>query len=143
MSFPIICLIHIYVHDELPVIHLIHICLRQIDRIFRRVADVLKIPEELLHVTRSAEDIQVVHYDVGQEYFAHHDWQASDKPNTRFATLLLYLDTPAEGAGGETGFPLAFNAKGLHLRPPQVSRYVSWSVYFTDACPLTFFALES
>jgi len=60
------------------------------------------------------EDLQVVHYQPGQEYKAH--WDACDpskkleciednkKGGLRFATFLLYLNDDMEG--GETEFPL-------------------------------------
>ena len=39
-----------------------------------RAADLLQIDEKKLSAVDAAEDIQVVHYDVGQKYDAHHDW---------------------------------------------------------------------
>ena len=33
----------------------------------------------------------MVHYEHGQKYDPHHDWGVSGKPESRFATLLLYL----------------------------------------------------
>jgi prolyl 4-hydroxylase len=63
-----------------------------------------------------------VHYDVGQEYTAHHDfgyarYRQKGQP-ARFATLLLYLN---EGmVGGETQFPRWVNAEtseGLNVVP--------------------------
>jgi hypothetical protein len=39
-----------------------------------RAADLLQIDEKKLNAVDAAEDIQVVHYDVGQKYDAHHDW---------------------------------------------------------------------
>ena len=44
-------------------------------------------------ILSQAEQIQLVHYSIGQKYDAHHDW-AVQEPSTRFATLLLYLNTP-------------------------------------------------
>ena len=69
-----------------------------------------------------AEALQLVHYDVGQEYTAHHDFgyadfSRKDQP-ARFATLLLYLNEPEEG--GATQFPRYINAdtrSGLHVEP--------------------------
>lgn len=100
-----------------------------VDSIYRRAADVLRIDEALLRNRRKhefpdfpapgragkqtiAEALQLVHYDVGQEYTAHHDFgypdvMHPDQP-ARFATLLLYLN---EGMiGGETAFPRWINA---------------------------------
>jgi len=39
-----------------------------------RAADLLQIDEKRLQSSKAAEDIQVVHYNVGQKYDAHHDW---------------------------------------------------------------------
>ena len=39
-----------------------------------RAADLLQVDEKKLQSINAAEDIQVVHYDVGQKYEAHHDW---------------------------------------------------------------------
>lgn len=107
------------------------------DTIYRRAADVLRIDEALLRPrsvdeypqmdnnTRSlAEALQLVHYDVGQEYTAHHDFGYAKYNNekkqqpARFATLLLYLNEPEEG--GATQFPRWANAEtneGLNVEP--------------------------
>mmetsp|Transcript_21778 Transcript_21778/g.52659 ORF Transcript_21778/g.52659 Transcript_21778/m.52659 type:complete len:534 (+) Transcript_21778:52-1653(+) len=105
-----------------------------IDSIYRRAADLLRIDEALLrprsadehaHLssTRSlAEALQLVHYDPGQEYTAHHDFgyadfSRKDQP-ARFATLLLYLNEGMEG--GATEFPRWVNADtptGLRVEP--------------------------
>ncbi|KAL7544259.1 hypothetical protein ACHAWF_007638 [Thalassiosira exigua] len=102
--------------------------------IYRRVADVLQVDEALLrkrspeehpHLkTRSsiAEQLQLVHYDVGQEYTAHHDFgynRMNDKYQpSRSINMLLYLNDVEEG--GETSFPRWLNAetKGpLNVKP--------------------------
>lgn len=101
-----------------------------VDSIYRRAANVLNIDEALmrhrkpdefpdypskLHPKRQsiAEPLQLVHYDVGQQYTAHHDfgYSPTDSPyqGARFATLLLYLNEGMEG--GETSFPRAVNAE--------------------------------
>lgn len=105
-----------------------------IDTIYRRAADLLRIDEALLRprskeehpqLSKSsslAEALQLVHYDVGQEYTAHHDFgyadfSRKDQP-ARFATLLLYLNEGMEG--GETQFPRWVNAEtrqGLDVKP--------------------------
>lgn len=105
-----------------------------IDTIYRRAADLLRIDEALLrprskdeysHLKSSqslAEALQLVHYDVGQEYTAHHDFgyadfHRKDQP-ARFATLLLYLNEGMEG--GATQFPRWVNAEtreGLNVEP--------------------------
>ena len=95
------------------------------DAIFRRGADVLKIHEAMFR-TRGAEemnsyttdkspineDLQIVHYDQGQQYTAHHDFGYPDsRPNapSRSINLCMYLND--EGlVGGETAFPRARNA---------------------------------
>lgn len=104
------------------------------DTIYRRAADLLRIDEALLRPRSEdehpelgsrrslAEALQLVHYDVGQEYTAHHDFgyardQQADQP-ARFATLLLYLNEGMEG--GATQFPRWINAEtseGLNVEP--------------------------
>jgi len=105
-----------------------------IDAIYRRAADLLRIDEALLRPrspeehpnlsnTRSlAEAMQLVHYEVGQQYTAHHDFGYGNAMKTnqpaRFATLLLYLNEGMEG--GETQFPRWRNAhtgRGLDVEP--------------------------
>lgn len=59
--------------------------------------------------TENGEDIQVLRYEYGQKYEAHHDY-FSDKVNIvrgghRLATVLMYLSDV--GKGGETVFPNA------------------------------------
>jgi len=99
-----------------------------IDTIYRRAADLTRIdeallrtrsPDELKHITHQstlAEPLQLVHYDLTQEYTAHHDFGYShidDKlQGDRFCTLLLYLN---EGMiGGETAFPRYVNGETFH-----------------------------
>lgn len=97
------------------------------DAIIRRGADVLQIdeamfrhrdPDEInLFYTSSSspitEELQIVHYDVGQEYTAHHDFGFPDStPNapSRSINLCFYLND--EGlVGGETAFPRARSAE--------------------------------
>lgn len=104
------------------------------DAIYRRAADLMRIDEALLR-ERSAdevpelkskrkisEDLQLVHYEGGQEYTAHHDFGFSriddESQGARFATILFYLN---EGmTGGETSFPRYVNAetfKSLEVTP--------------------------
>jgi prolyl 4-hydroxylase len=96
-----------------------------IDAIYRRAADLMRIDEALLRKRDSterpdyeslgslAEHLQLVHYDPGQQYTAHHDFgfsDLSDLQGARFGTLLLYLND--EGlVGGETTFPRWVNAE--------------------------------
>mmetsp|Transcript_41780 Transcript_41780/g.126759 ORF Transcript_41780/g.126759 Transcript_41780/m.126759 type:complete len:271 (+) Transcript_41780:957-1769(+) len=95
-----------------------------IDAIYRRAADLIHIDEALLRYRGDgehpdlgteksiAESLQLVHYGVGQEYTAHHDfgYRALNDPKqeARFLTLLLYLNEPQ--GGGETSFPRWVNA---------------------------------
>lgn len=104
--------------------------------IFRRAADVLRIDEALLRQREPGElsdvlplshdkineDLQVVHYDKGQQYTAHHDFSfpkgPGNKHKTRSINLCMYLnDVPA---GGQTSFPRWRNAEtpnSLDVRP--------------------------
>lgn len=111
-----------------------------IDAIYRRAADLLQIDEAMMRhrpdgelsdlpTTRPiVEQLQLVHYDVGQEYTAHHDFaypSINDQfQQARYATLLLYLN---EGMrGGETTFPRWSNAETFEqLRVvPQIGKAV-------------------
>jgi prolyl 4-hydroxylase len=99
-----------------------------IDAIYRRSADLVRIDEALLRsrsdseypdlpTQRSiAETLQLVHYKVGQEYTAHHDFGYtpvdSYHQEARFLTLLFYLNEGMEG--GETSFPRWANAETFH-----------------------------
>lgn len=103
------------------------------DTIYRRAASLLGMDESLFrhrsydHLDIAshnslAEMMQVVRYQVGHEYTAHHDWTHPYSYNryqpTRFATLLLYLNEPTEG--GETTFPRAVTPTkhdGLTVKP--------------------------
>eukprot|EP00934_Nitzschia_sp_Nitz4_P006262 Nitzschia sp. Nitz4//scaffold46_size129759//10381//12033//NITZ4_003480-RA/size129759-snap-gene-0.1-mRNA-1//1//CDS//3329552532//6252//frame0 len=97
-----------------------------VDAIYRRAADLTQIdeacfrnrvtPEEIQLVPNStvsvAERLQLVHYDVGQQYTPHHDFATpglEDGQPSRFATLLLYLNEGMDG--GETSFPRWLNGK--------------------------------
>ena len=104
-----------------------------VDTLYRRAADVLQMDESLLRhasphhdkfATHHAisEDLQLVHYQKGQEYTPHHDFIYPSIANrhqpTRFATLLIYLQSPKEG--GETVFPRSMQTAhhdGLQVVP--------------------------
>ena len=78
------------------------------ETLYMRAADLLQIDEQDLKPNKAAEDIQVVHYSVGQKYDAHHDWGVSGYPESRYITLLIYLnDMNDDESGGETSFPKA------------------------------------
>jgi prolyl 4-hydroxylase len=103
------------------------------DTIYRRAAFLLGMDESLFrhrsheHLEIAShnslsESLQVVRYQQDQEYTAHHDfvhpYQHNRHQPTRFATLLLYLNTPKKG--GETVFPRATNPTnhdGLSISP--------------------------
>lgn len=88
------------------------------ETLYRRAADLLQIDEKHLMRSVGAEDMQVVHYVNGQKYDSHHDWGVSGYPESRFLTLLLYLnDMAAPDAGGETSFPKAADGRGIKVHP--------------------------
>ena len=60
-----------------------------VDWIIRRIGDVVNVKESHLWDTIGAESLQVVNYQVGQEYKAHHDWR-NNRVQTRFMTFLMY-----------------------------------------------------
>jgi hypothetical protein len=77
-----------------------------IREIERRIAQITGIPVE------NGEGIQVLRYEVGQEYKPHYDFFPDEDPGSkvhtarggqRIATFLMYLNTPEEG--GATVFP--------------------------------------
>jgi len=96
-----------------------------VDVVFRRAADLLQIDEACFRYRRDdekqlvegsmapiSERLQLVHYDVGQQYTPHHDFSVPDLKDgqtSRFATILFYLNEGMEG--GETSFPRWLNAK--------------------------------
>lgn len=74
----------------------------------QRISDLTGLPVE------NGEGIQLLRYDVGQEYRKHYDYFNPDRETTphhikrggqRIATFLMYLNTP--DGGGETTFPHA------------------------------------
>ncbi|KAJ4803419.1 2-oxoglutarate (2OG) and Fe(II)-dependent oxygenase superfamily protein [Rhynchospora pubera] len=113
------------------------------DKIIRtieeRIADVTFIPVE------HGEDLQVLHYEVGQKYEPHYDYFTgkfkTEHIGQRIATLLMYLSDVEEG--GETVFPSAiFNSsslpyynglsscakKGLSVKPKRGDALFFWSL---------------
>lgn len=85
-----------------------------IDKIDQRLAKLTEWPYE------NGEGLQVLRYEPGQEYVAHHDWFSPDVPGSatvighagnRVGTIVLYLNDVEEG--GATSFP----ESGLHVMP--------------------------
>jgi prolyl 4-hydroxylase len=104
-----------------------------IDAIYRRSADLMQVDEAYMR-TRTAEEmpdlkskgsnseqLQLVHYDPGQQYTPHHDFAIptlTEGQPMRFSTILLYLNEGMEG--GETTFPRWLNAEStdrLKVKP--------------------------
>ncbi|MDQ0229012.1 2OG-Fe(II) oxygenase [Metabacillus malikii] len=67
-----------------------------VERIDKRLAQIMNIPVE------HSEGLQVLHYEVGQEFKAHHDYFVAAE-NTRISTIVMYLSDVEHG--GETYFP--------------------------------------
>ena len=104
-----------------------------IDSLYKRAADLLQLDERiLLTVTgdnNAVEEMQVVHYQVGQKYDTHHDWGVSGYPESRYITLLLYLTDPLhERAGGETSFPKGNNGMGFKVLPKRGSAVLFYNL---------------
>jgi prolyl 4-hydroxylase len=101
----------------------------EMETLFLRAADVLRVDEKLLNREAAAEDLQVVHYENGQKYDSHHDWGVSGYPESRFITLLLYLtDQPDKRAGGETSFPKADSGRGIKVHPGKGSAVLFYNL---------------
>ncbi|CAK8561889.1 unnamed protein product [Lathyrus sativus] len=110
-----------------------------VKRIEKRIADFTFIPVE------HGENLNVLHYEVGQKYDPHFDY-FRDKYNTRnggnrIATMLMYLSDVEEG--GETLFPAAevdFSSvpwwnelsdcgkKGLSIKPKMGNAILFWGM---------------
>src|SRR5690606_22576065 len=66
----------------------------------RRISELLQIP------VRFFEGLQILHYELGQQFAAHFDYFGANHPsseNNRICTLIMYLNDVE--AGGETSFP--------------------------------------
>eukprot|EP01084_Bolivina_argentea_P315259 546132_1 len=72
-----------------------------IDTIFRRIADVTMIDESHLWPSYGCEQLQVLKYDIGEQFYPHPDYNVNKK-GMRFLTFLMYLNDVEEG--GETEF---------------------------------------
>ena len=68
------------------------------------------------YIENLADGIQVLRYELGQAYVAHHDyfptrqsddhsWDPFEGGSNRFATVFLYLSDVEQGFGGQTVFP--------------------------------------
>ncbi|MHA0856379.1 2OG-Fe(II) oxygenase [Paenibacillus sp. CMAA1364] len=71
-----------------------------INTIENRISSLMQVP--IAH----AEGLQILHYEVGQEYKEHYDFFGLDHPssyNNRISTLVIYLNDVEEG--GETTLP--------------------------------------
>lgn len=113
------------------------------DEIYLRAAQVLQLDPELLqkpieddvhpHLHSIAESLQVVRYEKGQEYTAHHDFvypsQRHRYQPTRYATLLFYLNDNMKG--GHTVFPRAVNRSnrdGVRIKPQKGTAVLFYSL---------------
>ncbi|KAL5122541.1 putative prolyl 4-hydroxylase 10 [Glycine soja] len=104
-----------------------------------RIADFTFIPVD------NGEELQVLHYQVGEKYVPHHDYFMDDintaNGGDRIATMLMYLSDVEEG--GETVFPDAkgnFSSmpgwnelsvcgkKGLSIKPKMRNALLFWSI---------------
>jgi len=102
---------------------------KQTETLFKRAAHLLQIDEKLLTSLANAEDMQVVSYRDKQKYDAHHDWGVRGKPESRYITLLLYLnDKASPKAGGETSFPLAADGRGIKVHPGKGSAVLFYNL---------------
>lgn len=89
--------------------------------------------EQLLNISRldsyNTEDLQVIHYINGQKYDSHHDWGVSGYPESRYITLLLYLNDMASiDAGGETSFPKGADGRGMKVHPGKGSAVMFYNL---------------
>lgn len=85
-----------------------------INKIDQRISELLDWPES------RGEDLQILHYENGEQYIPHHDYFHEEyegsrsiiqRGGNRVATLLMYLATPSQG--GSTSFPDV----GLNIYP--------------------------
>jgi prolyl 4-hydroxylase len=115
-----------------------------IDAVYRRAADVLRLdeallrhrePDEIPDMPTSApinEALQIVHYNEGQEYTAHHDFgYPKGTPNSpsRSINLCMYLNDVEEG--GKTSFPRWRNGEtsaSLDVKPEKLKAMIFYMV---------------
>lgn len=79
-----------------------------------RIASILSVP--LAYIRTKAEDLQVVRYNEGGVFKAHHDSSAF---HPRLFTALVYLNSVPAGVGGETYFPFANSTTYTFIRSQQ------------------------
>lgn len=91
-------------------------------KIEKRLSYIMGIPEE------HGEELQLLHYSIGQEYKAHFDFFSSKNhpvKNPRISTLVIYLNDVEEG--GATFFPkLNFSVS------PQKGRAVYFEYFYNN-----------
>jgi prolyl 4-hydroxylase len=90
-------------------------------RIEKRISSIMNIPVE------HGEGLQVLNYQVGQEYKAHFDFFSNSQidTNPRISTLVMYLNDVEQG--GETYFPkLNFSVS------PQKGMAVYFEYFYND-----------
>ncbi|GKV68881.1 2OG-Fe(II) oxygenase [Sporosarcina sp. NCCP-2716] len=92
-----------------------------VTRIEKRIEAVMNIPIE------HGEGLQILKYEPGQQYKAHHDFFSanSNVTNNRISTLVMYLNDVEQG--GETFFP--------HLKlsvTPQKGMAVYFEYFYND-----------
>ncbi|PKU63530.1 prolyl 4-hydroxylase [Dendrobium catenatum] len=104
-----------------------------IQAIERRIAVFSQIPAE------NGELIQVLRYEVSQQYRPHHDYFSDTfnlkRGGQRVATMLMYLNDEVEG--GETHFPMAGDGqcscggemvRGICIKPNKGDAVLFWSM---------------
>eukprot|EP00483_Globobulimina_turgida_P013550 UN13575 len=98
-----------------------------ITTMYNRAADILGLHRE--DMKTKSEQLQVLHYDLGQEYSAHHDFGSSGSSKQRVMTILFYLNQQegGVGAGGETFFPKAMG-KGIKVHPGRGNSALFYSI---------------
>eukprot|EP01084_Bolivina_argentea_P026279 48846_1 len=97
-----------------------------ITTIYNRAADILGLERDDMKI--NSEQLQVLHYDVGQEYSPHHDYGSSGSFKQRVMTILFYLNNQVDQyAGGETFFPKAMG-KGIKVHPGRGNSGLFYSI---------------
>lgn len=107
--------------------------------VYLRAADLLGVDRE--DMFKWSESLQLVHYDKEQHYSAHYDFEVtSTAPQSRFATLLLYLnDQASDDAGGETAFPVATRAdgtRGFKIHPGKCGAVLFYNLHADGNCDI-------